>query len=149
VLKIPQPDGWERVTMMDSELIRYAMRNVDLVSDGFALTAVVTLESQPGRASPTRCSRPSAAGWSPGCATDVRTAETTLCGLPAETVDYTIPADGGLPPHPARVVCAVPQTDDRTYAVTVTVQGAEPENPTYKRDSEVILTGFQMLSPAR
>ncbi len=57
--------------------------------------------------------------------------------------------DGGLPPHPARVVCAVLQTDDRTYAVTVTVQGAEPENPTYKRDSEVILTGFQMLSPAR
>ena len=52
VLKIPQPDGWERVTMMDSELIRYAMRNVDLVSDGFAPTAVVTLESQPGRSEP-------------------------------------------------------------------------------------------------
>lgn len=150
VLKIPQPDGWERVTMMDSELIRYAMRNIDLVSDGFAPTAVVTLESQPGRSEPDEVFEAQRRGLESGLgATDVRTAETTLCGLPAETVDYTIPADGGLPPHPARVVCAVLQTDDRTYAMTVTVQGAEPENPTYKRDSEAILTGFQMLSPAR
>ena len=149
VLKIPRPDGWERVTMMDSQLVRYTMRNTDLVSDGFAPTAVVTLESQPGRTEPAEVFEAQRRGLESGLgATDVRTAQTTLCGLPAETVDYTIPANSGLPPHPARVLCAVLQTDDRTYAVTLTVQGAEPENPTYRRDSEAILAGFQMLSPA-
>src|SRR5215470_7677594 len=52
VLKIPQPDGWERVTMMDSELIRFTMRNPSLAKDNFAPTAVVTLESQPGEHDP-------------------------------------------------------------------------------------------------
>ena len=52
VMKIPQPDGWERVTMMDSELIRFTMRNVGLAKDGFAPTAVVTLESHRGIAEP-------------------------------------------------------------------------------------------------
>ena len=52
LMKIPQPEGWERVTMMDSELIRFTMRNEALVKDGFAPTAVVTLESHPGIAEP-------------------------------------------------------------------------------------------------
>ena len=38
--------------MMDSELIRFTMRNEALVKDGFAPTAVVTLESHPGIAEP-------------------------------------------------------------------------------------------------
>src|SRR5262245_17009720 len=42
VMKIPQPEGWERVTMMDSDLIRFTMRNPTLIRDGFAPTAVVT-----------------------------------------------------------------------------------------------------------
>ena len=53
-----------------------------------------------------------------------------------------------LPPHPARVVTAVMHTDNTTYAMTLTVQGADPDNPAYKRDAETILTGFQMLPPA-
>src|SRR6476659_2860747 len=52
VMKIPQPEGWERVTMMDSELIRFTMRNAALTKDGFAPTVVVTLESHPGIAEP-------------------------------------------------------------------------------------------------
>ena len=51
--------------MMDSELIRYTMRNVGLAKDGFAPTAVVTLESQ-SRVSPSRerSTRPSTRCWS-------------------------------------------------------------------------------------
>ena len=38
--------------------------------------------------------------------------------------------------------------DDTTYAMTMTVQSADPGNPTYQRDAETILTGFQMLPPS-
>ncbi len=149
VMKIPQPDGWTRVTMMDSELIRFTMRNESLVKDGFAPTAVVTLESHRGLAEPQevfeaqRDALETAVG-----ATDVKVTETTLCELPAETVDYTTPPIGILPPHPARVLTAVLHTEDTTFAMTMTVQSADADNPTYKRDAETILTGFQMLPPS-
>ncbi|WP_167097964.1 DUF1795 domain-containing protein [Mycobacterium sp. DL592] len=149
VLKIPHPAGWERVRMMDSELIRYTMRNTDLVTAGFAPTAVVTLESRPGLTEPNDVFDAQRQGLRSGIgAKDMQSAKTTLCGLPAETIDYQMPSVGGLPPHPARVLCAVLQTDNRTYAMTVTVQSADPGNPTYRRDAETILSGFQMLSPA-
>ena len=63
-------------------------------------------------------------------------------------IDYTTPPLGILPPHPAKVVTAVLQADDVTWAMTMTVQSADPDNPTYQRDVETILTGFQMLPPS-
>jgi hypothetical protein len=149
VMSIPQPDGWERVTMMDSELIRFTMRNRALARDGFAPTAVVTLESHRGLADPRevfdaqKYALQAAVG-----ATNIQVTETTLCELPAEMIDYTTPPLGILPPHPARVVTAVLQTDYLTYAMTMTVQSADPDNPTYQRDMETIMTGFQMLPPS-
>jgi hypothetical protein len=149
VMSIPQPDGWERVTMMDSELIRFTMRNQSLARDGFAPTAVVTLESHRGIAEPREVfdAQQDALETAIG-ATNIEVTPTTVCELPAEILDYTTPPLGLLPPHPARVVTAVLHTDDTTYAVTMTVQSGDPDNPTYKRDSETILTGFQMLPPA-
>jgi hypothetical protein len=32
--------------------------------------------------------------------------------------------------------------------MTMTVQSADPDNPTYKSDAEMILTGFQLLPPS-
>lgn len=149
VMAIPQPDGWERVTMMDSELIRFTMRNQGLATDGFAPTAVVTLESHRGAAEPREVfdAQKDALENVIG-ATDLQVTPTTLCELPAEIIDYTTPTLGMLPPHPARVVTAVLNTEDRTFAMTMTVQAADAENPTYKRDAETILTGFQMLPPS-
>lgn len=149
VMKIPQPDGWERVTMMDSELIRFTMRSEALAKDGFAPTAVVTLESNSGITEPQEVfdaqhdALESAVG-----ATDVRITETTVCELPAETIDYITPPMGVLPPHPARALTAVLHTEDTTFAMTMTLQSADPDNPTYQRDAEMIVTGFQMLPPA-
>jgi hypothetical protein len=148
VMKIPQPDGWERMTLMDSELIRFTMRNEGLARDGFAPTVVVTLESHRGIAEPREVfqAQQDALETAIG-ATDVRVTPSTLCELPAETISYTTPPLGMLPPHPARVLTAVLHTDDTTYAMTMTVQSADPGNPTYQRDAEAILTGFQMLPP--
>jgi len=42
---------------------------------------------------------------------------------------------------------AVLHTDDKTYAATVTIQTGDGDNPTYQRDAEAILTGFQFLPP--
>jgi hypothetical protein len=149
VMKIPQPAGWERVTMMDSQLIRFTMRNEALAKDGFAPTAVVTLESHPGIAEPRDVFDAQQDGLKSGIgATNVSATETTLCELPAETIDYMTPQLGILPPHPARVVTAVMQTENDTYAMTMTVQSADPGNPAYQRDAETILTGFQMLPPS-
>ena len=149
VMKIPQPPGWERVTMMDSELIRFSMRNPSLARDGFAPTAVVTLESHRGIAEPREVfdAQQDALETALG-ATQVSVDEKTLCELPAETMEYMTPSLGILPPHPASVVTAVLHTDDMTYSMTMTVQSTDPENPTYKRDAETILTGFQMLPPS-
>ena len=46
------------------------------------------------------------------------------------------------------MLTAVMHTENETYAMTMTVQSADPDNPTYKRDAETILTGFQMLPPS-
>jgi hypothetical protein len=149
VMKIPQPDGWERVTMMDSQLIRFTMRNEAMAKDGFAPTAVVTLESHPGISEPQEVFDAQQEALKSGIgATDVSVRETTLCELPAETIDYTTPPMGMLPPHPASVLTAVMQSKDDTYAMTMTVQSADPDNPAFKRDAETILTGFQMLPPS-
>ena len=150
VMKIPQPDGWERVTMMDSELIRFTMRYAAAPSKGGIVpTAVVTLESHRGLAEPREVfdAQKDALETALG-ATNVQITETTLCELPAEMIDYTTPPLGILPPHPAKVVTAVLQADDVTWAMTMTVQSADPDNPTYQRDVETILTGFQMLPPS-
>lgn len=149
VMRIPQPDGWQRVRTMDSELIRFTMRNQGLATNGFAPTAVVTLESHRGVAEPRevfdaqRDALETAIG-----ATSVDTTETALCELPAEVIDYVTPQMGMLPPHPARVVTAVMQSKNMTYAMTLTVQGADGDDPAYQRDTDKILTGFQMLPPA-
>lgn len=148
VMKIPQPQGWVRSTKLDSELFRFAMVNRSLVRDDFASNVVVTLESAPGIEQPDgvfesqRESLESTFG-----ATDLRIAEHTLCGLPAETVQYQTPVMGNLAPHPGTVVITVLHTDDTTYVASVTIQTADPDNPKYQRDADMILKGFQMLPP--
>jgi hypothetical protein len=150
VMKIPQPQGWVRSTIADSELVRFAMGNQSLVNDGFAPNVVVTFESARGTEDPNvvfeseRESLESIAG-----ASDLRVTEHTLCGLPAETVHFQMAAIGNVAPHPAIAVFAVLHTDDMTYAASVTVQSTDPGNPTYQRDVDMILTGFQLLPPSQ
>lgn len=149
VMRIPTPPGWERTTMMDSELIRFAMRNDDLTAQGFTPNVVVTLESAPGVQDPgliftnMRDALESGIG-----ATDVIETEGTVCGVPARMFDYQMPVMGNVAPHPAVALGAVMRTEGQTFAVSVTVQTLVPEDPTYKRDSQTILDGFQLLPPS-
>jgi hypothetical protein len=148
VLRIPQPTGWERYSAMDNEVLRFTMTNVDLTSQNFAPTVVVTLESRPGIAPAAEVFDAQRESLVDGLgATDLMVAEDTLCGLPAEWVEYTTPPMGAVGRLPAQVVMAVLHTDNRTYAATVTSQTKDPQDPRYREDTEQILRGFQMLAP--
>jgi hypothetical protein len=148
-LRIPQPPGWERFTRLDSEILRFALANRNLVANQFAPNVVVTLENGPD-ADPqvifdqTRDNVVKMAG-----AKDVAVKAGTVCGLPAETVTYIGAAMGpAMPARPITALQVVTKTGGQTYLVTATMQTTQPDNPTYQRDVETILTGFHVLPPA-
>jgi len=148
VMKIPQPQEWTRSTKLDSELIRFAMVSRIPGTHGSAASAVVTLEKPPGIEEADvifemqRHALETMAG-----ATDLHVSEHTLCGLPAETVQYRTPKTGRIDPHPATVVIVVIHVEDSTYAATLTVGSDATDNPTFQRDADMILKGFQLLPP--
>jgi hypothetical protein len=137
--------------MLDSEIIRFTMRNKNLVANNFMPTAVVTLESVPGAANDdqTIFDQERGALVDRLGATGLHTADTTLCGDKAELVDYDAPSMGHIPARKIRTLMVVATFDTNTYVATVTVQSTDPDNREYARDTDTILSGFQMLPPAR
>jgi hypothetical protein len=150
-LKIPQPPGWERASMLDSEVIRFTMRNKNLQAHNFMPTAVVTLESVPGAATDdqTIFDQERAALVDRLGATGLHATKTTRCGDNAELVDYDAPSMGRIPSRKIRTLMVAATFGTNTYVATVTIQSTEPDNPVYTRDTGTVLTGFQMLPPAR
>jgi hypothetical protein len=148
-LKIPQPTGWERASMLDSDVIRFTMRNKGLLADNFMPTAVVTLESVPDGSSDNRAifDQERAALVDRLGATGLSTSETTRCGDQAQLVDYDAPSMGRIPPRRIRTLMVAGTFGDSTFVSTVTVQSTDPGNPVYTRDTGTVLTGFEMLPP--
>ena len=149
-LLIPQPPGWEPNTSLNNQIIRYALANTALTAASFTPNAVVTLEHVPGTditpqqvLEQQRTALESQAG-----ATDLEVETTSTCGSAAEIVSYTLPAQGAVAAHPAKVLLiAAPYAGD-TWSATVTVQAINADDPTYQQDASTILTGFQMKPPA-
>jgi Probable lipoprotein LpqN len=148
-LKIPQPPGWERAEL-DSEVIRFTMRNKDLVEKDFTPTAVVTLESVPGgdADSKTIFDQERSALVDRLGASNLQISETTRCGDDAELVDYDAPSMGRIPARKIKTLMVAGAFNGSTYVATVTVQSTDPDNAVYTRDTGTVLTGFQMLPPA-
>jgi hypothetical protein len=149
-LKIPQPTGWERASMLDSEIIRFTMRNKGLSDNNFMPTAVVTLESVPEGSSDNQAifDQERVALVDRLGATGLSTTETTRCGDEAELVDYDAPAIGRVPSRKVRTLMVAGTFHGNTFVSTVTVQSTDPGNNVYTRDADTVLTGFQMLPPA-
>ncbi|MBJ7386524.1 MAG: LpqN/LpqT family lipoprotein [Mycolicibacterium sp.] len=142
-MAIPAPPGWERTTELDSDLVRAALVNQSLTADGFAPNVVVTLESIDGDVSAQDVfEQQRTALTSQGGATDLKTTTRTLCGQPAETTDYMGAPVAATPARPITVLLSTLQSGGRTYSVAVTVQTLKPDDPTYVRDRETILSGF-------
>jgi hypothetical protein len=148
-LKIPQPTGWERASMLDSDVIRFTMGNKDLSVDNFMPTAVVTLESVPDSSSDNQTifDQERAALVDRLGATGLQATRTTRCGDEAELVDYDAPSMGRIPPRKVRTLMVAGTFHGSTFVSTVTVQSTDPGNSVYARDTETVLTGFQMLPP--
>ena len=148
-IRIPQPPGWERFSQMDSEIIRAAIVNKSLTADGFAPNAVLALDAIPQEIAPQEAfdmGRKSLENLAGG--TDMKVTDDTLCGWPAETVHYTLSVPPSAGPHPAVVRSVVATAGDHTFIASLTIQSTRPDDPTYQRDSEMILDGLQVLPPA-
>lgn len=142
VLGLPQPSGWDRETSQDSDVIRGAIVNPKLVTDAFAANAVITLENAKGM-TPQQALDSQVDSLRQGLKiTDLKPVPGTLCGYPSTTVTYTMP--GSTPSHKSTTL-AVSIPDGATlWSVTVTVQSKMPDDATYRRDSQAILTGLQI-----
>jgi hypothetical protein len=134
---------------MNSEIIRFTAADPDLTTDGFSANVVVTLEKQPaGTTSQDAFDRQRDGAVNRFGVTDVTASEGTVCGQPMRTLRYTIPTMGKVPPHPAMVQLVYLRVGDVPYVATVTLQSVDADNPTYQKDAQDILHGFQMLPPA-
>ena len=148
-LRIPQPEGWERTTKLDSETIRFAIRNPALSSDGFTPNAVVTLQQvgadvgKPQQILDAQNQQLVAKLK----VTDLETSQTQVCGSTAQATTYTAPAMGKIPARKATSLAAVYKAGDVNYVTTLTVQTIKADNPTYVTDSAAIIKGFQILPP--
>lgn len=157
-MRIPTPAGWERSTKMDSENIRFAIRNQALAADGFTPNAVVTLQKVPGDiGKPEQILQAQNDQLSQKLkVTGLNSTSTEVCGAPAMSTSYTAPEldlnkrnpkAPKIPPRAATSLAVVYKSGDSTYVATLTLQTVKPDNPTYAQDSETILKGFQLLPP--
>ncbi|WP_019972330.1 hypothetical protein [Mycobacterium sp. 141] len=146
-IKIPQPPGWDRIEGRDNDLLRYTMTNKNLQNGNFSPTIVIALESVAEAMTPDdvfAAQRKSISTLGvPESAMKVDNIK--ICGLPAQTVNYQLPQMGVLQPHPATALFVAYRSKLRTYCAGLTVQTTAPDNPIYKRDSEMMVSGFQVL----
>ncbi|OYN82945.1 LpqN/LpqT family lipoprotein [Mycolicibacterium sphagni] len=148
-LRLPQPQDWERTTKLDSDTIRFALRNEKLTDRGFTPNAVVTLQKvgsdlgKPQQILDAQNQQLVAKLK----VKDLKTNPTQVCGSTAQSTTYTAPAMGKIPARSATSLAVVYQAGDVNYVTTLTVQTIKPDDPTYAADSATILKGFQVLSP--
>jgi len=152
-MRLPVPEGWERSTKMDSENIRFAIRNQGLAADGFTPNAVVTLQKvASGIGKPEQILDAQNQQLAKKLkVTDMNSTPAQVCGAPAMSTSYTAPevkVSPKIPPIPPRKATSlgvVYNAGDVTYVATVTVQSVKADNPTYVKDADTILKGFQLL----
>jgi hypothetical protein len=154
-LRLPVPDGWERSTQMDSEQIRFAIRSPKLSADGFTPNAVVTLQRAPADlGKPDQILQAQTDQLVKKLnLKDVSSTPGKVCGAPALSSSYTTPEMKlakqmpPIPPRRATSLGVVYRASDANYVATVTVQSVKADDPTYAKDSQEILNGFQILPP--
>lgn len=148
-LRIPQPQSWERTTKLDSESIRFAIRDPALTADGFTPNAVVTLQKVGADLGKPQqiLDAQNQQLVKKLKVTDLKSTPGQVCGSPSVATTYTAPGMGKIPARKATSLATVYQAGDTNYVATVTVQTIKPDDPTYAKDSATIIQGFQILPP--
>lgn len=122
------------------------MVNKELVADSFVPNVVVTLEHAPATGvTPQQVLDRQRVGLSHAGVTDMTVTPGQNCGSTAETVNYTLPAQGGVAAHAAMVLLVAPSYGGNDWSATGTVQTMDANDPMYQQDSSTILSGFQMI----
>lgn len=150
-MRIPQPPGWEQTDELnDMDMgIRFGLVGSALVADEPPRNVVmVTLEEVPDVDAQTIFDMTRAELVEvldeENVPTELTATAGTVCGLPAETITYA--GDAALNAHPVTILSVVTKAGGDTYQAAV-VQTIEPGNPTYERNAEMILMGFEVLPP--
>lgn len=147
-LRLPEPQGWTRFTQLDSELIRYALVNRSLIAEQFAPNIVITIEAAPPGDAQTVYDQAQQNLTRIAGAKDMSTEAVTVCGLPAEKLQFRTPSMGAPgPDQHVQALQILTSSGSRPYLVTATVQTKDPDNPTYQRDADLLLSGLQVLAP--
>lgn len=147
-LRIPQTEGWDRSTKLDSEVIRFVLANSDLVANQFAPNIVVALEDTPKADVQTIFTQQHANLVKLAGAQNLASEPATVCGLSAETITFTAaPTGPGANSREVTILSVPTIVGGHQYLVTATVQTTDPDNPTYQHDAKTLLDGFQVLPP--
>lgn len=148
VMRIPRPHDWERTTMLDSELIRYAMANANIAANNFAPSALVTLEDVTAHGGTPQ--EIFAMEWDglvklAGGSDLVTTSDSPVCGFPAQRVTFALPRMGAIPPRKGQAIAVVTPGAHR-YAAVIGLQTTAPDKPVYAQAAKTILDGFQIMT---
>ncbi|MDD7811300.1 LpqN/LpqT family lipoprotein [Mycobacterium sp. CSUR Q5927] len=144
-ITLPCPPGWEFMSGNDSPLVRGVLYNQELRRHGFTPNAVVTCEELTGQVG-----LPSQALAKEGAAVTDIVGELdtdipgTVSGFASRTITYNLqgrPATG--------LIVAVQNAKDRIWALTVTIQTTDAENPHYIAAKQAILDSLEVRLPDR
>ncbi|WP_420108707.1 LpqN/LpqT family lipoprotein [Mycolicibacter arupensis] len=141
---LPRPPGWEFLPGKDSPpVVRGVLFNQDLRRHGFTPNAVVTLEDLTGQvglpAQALAKERAAVAAAIGELDTDVAG---TVSGFPSRTITYNLqgrPATG--------LLIAVQNAKDRLWAITITVQTTDADNPHYIDATRQLLDSLEVRLP--
>ncbi len=143
-ITLPRPPGWEFMPSKDSPPVRGVVFNPELRRHGFTPNAVVTCEELTGRVGlPSQAlakERAAVTDIVGELDTDIAG---TVSGFPSRTITYNLqgrPATG--------LIIAVQNQRGRIWAVTVTLQTTDADDPHYQAAKQVILESLQVHLPA-
>lgn len=138
-----RPPGWEIRRDSDTPLVRGVLYNQELRRHGFTPNAVVTVEDLTGRVGlPAQAlARERAAVTAVVGELDTDVAG-TVSGFPSRTITYNMqgrPATG--------LIVAAQDIHDRIWAITLTMQTADPDNTGYLTAKQTLLDSLEVRLP--
>jgi probable lipoprotein LpqN len=147
-VRLPQPPGWEPVPSPTRGPISLMLRDIALGNATNAPAAVVALvDATAAHLTSNDLLLQSVQGLRDSGATGIAQTSRTVCGYPATAITYLIAPVAGSAAVSCNAVVAVAPMGDKVFSVLITVQSADPNNPTYQQDARVILSGLQILPP--
>ncbi|WP_067967913.1 LpqN/LpqT family lipoprotein [Mycolicibacter icosiumassiliensis] len=142
-ITLPRPPGWEFLPGNDSPPVRGVLYNQDLRRHGFTPNAVVTLEELTGQVGlPAQALAKERAAVTAVVGELETDTAGTVSGFPSRTITYNLqgrPATG--------LIVAVQNTKDRIWAITLTVQTTDADNPHYIAAKQALLDSLEVRLP--